>query len=655
MFQLLTKGMGNQIPTVGPNNRQEPTVNSGIMFQDQRQQSANAQSNLGFNTVSQNATNVPRASTERAAPANAKNTTTSNVENTVKSIATDVQRLEGLENVEETLEKMDEKLGRVDLWLGRLVEAEESEEKARKAKKRQEELPKNLSGDEVKDTFRSGVGDRAKQVAGAGLGAVAGAGIMAFLFGPKVVEEMKEKSEEAYNRWNEVQKQIKKNIDDFLGTGSMIQDASAEAQIATKLALQSGVAGKTLTTGVDAVTSKPVATAAAKTAGLAVKGTTATVAGLAKVSAIGIDAATTAVNQAGQTTTKDSRGRDMTRNKKTGKLEAKVENKKTLRKGIDTIAAKANAVANAPVTKGTAKIAGGSAKIAAMVTKMIAQKGATLLAKALPLAGAAIGTGLSISKMIEGDYWGAAASGAGAILSFVPGPGTAAVVGIGAYELAREIYNNLNGQYPENDPNAGEKWPEVLEQTEKAVTKYIEDGLKQYEADKANIKKSEASGLIDKGLTGLGDADIDLKMAETATTGELESILRDPLTGVADEDKASIQAILKKRADAIDQGTPLSVAPGEAASLEADQAAESVIASNSWRLGGKIDAAKRKPATDDVEELAMAGATGQQPIVNVAPAKVTVPKADAPDVTVVVNVQDPMLNDDPYARNIGYA
>ena len=106
MFQLLTKGMGNQIPTVGPNNRQEPTVNSGILFQDQRQQSANAQSNLGFNTVSQNATNVPRASTERAAPANAKNTTTSNVENTVKSIATDVQRLEGLENVEETLEKI---------------------------------------------------------------------------------------------------------------------------------------------------------------------------------------------------------------------------------------------------------------------------------------------------------------------------------------------------------------------------------------------------------------------------------------------------------------------------------------------------------------------------------------------------------------------
>ena len=654
--------MGNQIPSVGPNNRQEPTVNSGIMFQDQRRQSANAQSNLGFNTVSQNATNVPRASTERAAPANAKNTTTSNVENTVKSIASDVQRLEGLENVEETLEKMDEKLGRVDLWLGRLVEAEESEEKARKAKKRQEELPKNLSGDEVKDTFRSGVGDRAKQVAGAGLGAVAGAGIMALLFGPQIledmrksisgsVEEMKEKSEEAYNRWNEVQKQIKKNIDDFLGTGSMIQDASAEAQIATKLALQSGVAGKTLTTGVDAVTSKPVATAAAKTAGLAVKGTTATVAGLAKVSAIGIDAATTAVNQAGQTTTKDSRGRDMTRNKKTGKLEAKVENKKTLRKGIDTIAAKANAVANAPVTKGTAKIAGGSAKIAAMVTKMIAQKGATLLAKALPLAGAAIGTGLSISKMIEGDYWGAAASGAGAILSFVPGPGTAAVVGIGAYELAREIYNNLNGQYPENDPDAGEKWPEVLEKTEKAVTKYIEDGLKQYEADKANIKKSEASGLIDKGLTGLGDADIDLKMAETATTGELESILRDPLTGVADEDKASIQAILKKRADAIDQGTPLSVAPGEAASIEADLAAESVLASNT----PKIDATRRQPATDDLGDLAMAGATGQQPIVNVAPTKVDVPKIDAPSVNVVVYNHDPFLNPDPFARGLGYA
>ena len=95
MFQLLTKGMGNSIPTIGANNRTEPSVDGPILFQDQRRQSASAQSNLGFNTVSQNATNVPSASTQRATPDNARNTTTSNVENTVKNIATDVQRLEG--------------------------------------------------------------------------------------------------------------------------------------------------------------------------------------------------------------------------------------------------------------------------------------------------------------------------------------------------------------------------------------------------------------------------------------------------------------------------------------------------------------------------------------------------------------------------------
>ena len=176
MFQLLTKGMGNQIPTVGPNNRQEPSVDGQYsLFQDQRQQSASAQTNLGFNTVSQNATNVPGASSQRAAPNSARSTTTSNVENTVKSIATDVQKLEGLEDVEETLERMDEKLGR-------LVKAEESEEKARKSKKRQEELPKNVSGSDLSSRFKdSGIGNRVGQLAGAAGGAVAGMGLMAML------------------------------------------------------------------------------------------------------------------------------------------------------------------------------------------------------------------------------------------------------------------------------------------------------------------------------------------------------------------------------------------------------------------------------------------------------------------------------------------
>tara|TARA_E500000331_G_scaffold99303_3_gene96124 strand:+ start:6937 stop:8880 length:1944 start_codon:yes stop_codon:yes gene_type:complete len=642
MFQLLTKGLGNSIPTIGANNRQEPSVDGPILFQDQRRQSASAQSNLGFNTVSQNATNVP-TSTQRAAPNNARNTTTSNVENTVKNIATDVQRLEGLEDVEETLERMDEKLGK-------LVKAEESEEKARKSKKRQDELPQNVSGDTLKDRFKdSGMGDRAGQLAGAAGGAVAGAGLLAMLFGPQLMKDMKEKSEEGLKRWDETINNFKSKMDEVLGTGNMIQEATDEEQIATKLALQSGAAGKVLTTGVDAITSKPVANVAAKTAGLAAKGTVMAAEGLTKVTASTIDAATTAINQAGQTTTTDSRGRQLTRNTTTGRLEAKAEGTR-LRQGIDDLAQKANAAKAATpelvkgAAKGAAKGAGSAAKISAMVAQMVARNGAQLVAKALPLAGAGIGGAMSINKMIEGDYYGAAAAGAGAVLSFVPGIGTAGAVGVGAYELAREIYNNLEGQYPENDPNAAEKWPEVLEQTKEAVVKYVADGVKQYKMDKANIKKSRDSGLFDKDL--IGNSEIDLKMAETATTGELESILRDD--DLSDDDTASVKAILAKRAEAIEQGTTLSVAPGEAASLEADQAAESVLASNV----PAIDPAKMKSATDQVEELAMAEAGGNQPVVNVAPAQVSVPKSDAPNVSVSVNVGDPMLNKDRWAHII---
>ena len=135
-------------------------------------------------------------------------------------------------------------------------------------------------------------------------------------------------------------------MDEVLGTGNMIQEATDEEQIAAKLALQSGAAGKALTTGVDAITSKPVANVAAKTAGVLAKGTTQLVAGTAKVTASTIDAATTAINQAGQTTTTDSRGRELTRNKTTGRLEKKAEGTK-LRETGQKLANKAKAAKDA--------------------------------------------------------------------------------------------------------------------------------------------------------------------------------------------------------------------------------------------------------------------------------------------------------------------
>ncbi len=653
--------MGNSIPTIGANNQQEPNVDGQYsLFQDQRQQTASAQTNLGFNTVSQNATNVPRAG---ATPKNERTSqATSGVERTVKNIATDVQKLEGLSDVEATLEKMDEKLGK-------LVKAEESEEKARKAKKRQEELPKNQSADEIKDAFKGlEKKNRAGQVAGAGLSAVAGAGIMALLFGPKIledmrksisgsVEEMKEKASNTLDRLNKVQQEIKKNVDDYLGTGNRIQEATDEEQIAAKLALQSGLAGKTLTTGVDALTSKPVAQAAVGATGLAAKGTGWLAGKTAQVSASVIDSATTAMSQAGQTISKTPEGRTVARNNKTGQF-AKPGKGTELRKGLDAstdwLANKANAakniVANSP--KATALAGGigkglkGTANLSALIAKEIARSGGRLVAKVLPGVGAAIGGGMSINKMIEGDYYGAAAAGAGAVLSFVPGVGTAGAVGIGAYEMAREIYNNAYEQYPEKDPDSAERWPIVLDETKDAVVKYVDDFFNK---DKRLIAKAEESGLYKQRNWDPRNSKIDLDMAQSATTGELEAILRDD--DLADDDKASVQAILKKRAEAIDQGTPLSVAPGEAASLEADQAAESVLASNT----PKIDATRRQPATDDLGDLAMAGATGQQPIVNVAPTKVDVPKIDAPSVNVVVYNHDPFLNPDPFARGLGYA
>ncbi len=644
MFQLLTKGMGNSIPTIGANNRQEPSVDGPILFQDQRRQSATAQTNLGFNTVSQNATNVPGASSQRAAPNSARSTTTSNVENTVKSIATDVQKLEGLEDVEETLERMDEKLGR-------LVKAEESEEKARKSKKRQEELPKNVSGSDLSSRFKdSGIGNRVGQLAGAAGGAVAGMGLMAMLFGPGLVKDLKKQGEENLDEWNNFFDGLKEKADNFFGTGDRIQEATDEEQIAAKLALQSGAAGKALTTATDIVTSRPVAQAAVGAAGLAAKGTGFLAAKGTQVTASAIDAATTAINQAGQTTTKDSRGRELTRNKTTGRLEQKAKGTE-LRKTVDTLADKAKAakaaVANNPVAKVVGKGAGMAGKAtvnaSAAIAKAIAQNGSKLVAKVLPGVGAAIGGGMSINKMIEGDYYGAAAAGAGAILSFVPGVGTAGAVAIGAYEMAREIYNNLYEQYPEDDPDAGERWPLVLDETKEAVVKYVDDFFNK---DKEVLSKAKDSGLYDKDW--IGDSEINLDKAQTATTGELEAILRDD--DLSDEDTASVQAILKKRAEAVDQGNPLLVAPGSAADFEADQAAMDIAASTSWQREGKIGATKMKSATEQVEDLAMAEAGANQPNVTVQAPNVNVPKQDAPNVSVSVNVGDQMLHKDLYSR-----
>ena len=130
--------------------------------------------------------------------------------------------------------------------------------------------------------------------------------------------------------------------------------------------------------------------------------------------------------------------------------------------------------------KGAVKAAG-KGGIKAIVAKVIGPKVAKVVAKGIPFVGALAGLGFGISRAMEGDWKGAGAEVAGGVASIFPGVGTAASVATDVGLLARDVYKEAYGVFPEDDPKSGER----LEEVKKEVMDYIDGTVSAKETSAA--------------------------------------------------------------------------------------------------------------------------------------------------------------------------
>ena len=143
-------------------------------------------------------------------------------------------------------------------------------------------------------------------------------------------------------------------------------------------------------------------------------------------------------------------------------------------KGPGKAAEKIIAKEGAEAAAETGAKAGGKGAIKAAVAKVIGPKVGKVVAKSIPFVGALAGLGFGIARAMEGDFKGAAAEVAGGTASIFPGVGTAASIATDVGLLARDVYKEAYGIFPEDDPKSGER----LDEVKKEVMNYIDENVK---------------------------------------------------------------------------------------------------------------------------------------------------------------------------------
>jgi len=118
--------------------------------------------------------------------------------------------------------------------------------------------------------------------------------------------------------------------------------------------------------------------------------------------------------------------------------------------------------------------AAGKGGLKAIVAKVIGPRVGKVVAKSVPFVGALAGLGFGIARAMEGDFKGAAAEVAGGTASIFPGVGTAASIATDVGLLARDVYKEAYGIFPEDDPKSSER----LEEVKKEVMNYIDENVK---------------------------------------------------------------------------------------------------------------------------------------------------------------------------------
>jgi len=164
-----------------------------------------------------------------------------------------------------------------------------------------------------------------------------------------------------------------------------------------------------------------------------------------------------------------------------GKTAVKEAGKEAAETGVEIVGKKVAAEG----IEGAAKT-GAKSSIKSIVAKLIGPRLAKGVAKGIPFVGALAGLGFGISRAMSGDWKGAAAEVGGGVASIFPGAGTAASIATDVGLLARDVYKEAYGVFPEDDPLASQRLGEV----KKEVTDYIEGNVSPA---KANVPAAAAA------------------------------------------------------------------------------------------------------------------------------------------------------------------
>ena len=157
-------------------------------------------------------------------------------------------------------------------------------------------------------------------------------------------------------------------------------------------------------------------------------------------------------------------------------------------------------------------------KIATSLAKRIPKAMAGGVAKSIPFLGAAIGAGFAISRLVQGEYVGAALEGVSGLGSAATAiPATVAL-------MAKDVYQDVYGIAPENDPEAGTRMAEITDQTTKAATDFLKGTPEAKEKTEEKPKSAEATPPITPTPVKDAVADQTIKTKETAATPSTASI-----------------------------------------------------------------------------------------------------------------------------------
>jgi hypothetical protein len=145
-----------------------------------------------------------------------------------------------------------------------------------------------------------------------------------------------------------------------------------------------------------------------------------------------------------------------------------------------------------------------SAAISKAIAKYIPKAAGKAAARALPFVGLGVGTLLAAQKLWNEDYTGAGLEFGAGLAGMVPVIGTAGSIGLSTTAAGREIYHEVHGTFPEDDPPElrEKRMKEVAEEVRKELDKLISDkeGSPVKASGSADVKAEISSYLKEKGL-----------------------------------------------------------------------------------------------------------------------------------------------------------